>query len=396
MFLALITDPIHLLAFLMALLALLFWVSTFEALKKLFDTIPPVIWAYFLPMLCTSFQIIPSENELYKWSSKYLLPYALFLLMLSIDFPAVLKLGRKSLIVMLAGSLGTMLGAMISFVIFGAFLSPDAWKEFAALTGSWIGGSVNMYAIAQSLSTPEKPLDMSVIIVVDTLVGYGWMGILLFLAKYQDVFNQKTQADNTIVTEINAQLAEMQDQRRPSDTLDFIKIIGLGFALTIALISLGRMLPELGTVISKTTWAILLVSTAGLALSFTKARELEYAGASKMGYFVLYFLLTTIGAQGDITKVAETPLYILAGVVWMSIHIGILFLVGRLVRAPLFMIATASMANVGGVASAPVVAGVYQPAMAPVGVLMAILGYAVGTYGGIVVSVILSYLDQMF
>lgn len=378
---AILTDPTHIFGYLIGVLALVFWLSTLKPLKSLFEFIPPVLWAYFVPMLSTTVGITPLESETYSWIKSVMLPFSLFLLMISVDMPAILRLGWRAMVMMLAGTAGIVIGGPIAYLLFGSFLEPEAWKEFAALSGSWIGGTANMTAIAESVGTEN----LGSVIVVDTIVGYGWMAVLLFLSAYQKLFDNKYKADTTILEDLDAKLSEMEDKRKPINTHAAAIIIGLGFVAAVASMYIGGLLPNVGdpTIISQATWAVLIVVTVGLALSFTPIRNLEQAGASKIGYVALYLLLTAIGAQGDLKQVLEAPIFLLAGAVWISIHIIVLFAVGRIIRAPLFFIATGSMANVGGAASAPIVAGVYSPAMAPVGLLMAVAGYALGIYAGL-------------
>jgi uncharacterized membrane protein len=284
---------------------------------------------------------------------------------------------------MLAGTAGVIAGAAVSFLIVRNVLPPDAWKGFAALSGSWIGGTANMVAIAQSVGTPQEVLGP--LIVVDTVVGYGWMGVLLFLSTWQRRYDQRTGARTEVIEETNARLAAIDQKRKPIELRDVAMIIGLGFGGAAAAFALSGALPPLGdpTIISRTTWAVLIVVTGGLVMSFTPVRGLEESGASRIGYVALYLLLGAIGAQADLRAIVQTPLYIAAGVVWILVHIAVMFAAARVVRAPLFFIATGSMANIGGAASAPVVAGVYHPAMAPVGLLMAVAGYILGIYGAL-------------
>lgn len=380
---ALINDPVAVFAYIAGVLGAVFWLSGLPALKKLFDVTPPVIYAYFVPTLSTAAGILPLASPAYAWMTRYLLPVALILLMITVDLKAIARLGRVATIMMLAGTVGVIAGAIVSFLIFSNFLPADAWKGFAALSGSWIGGTANMVAIAESVGTPQSVLGP--LIVVDTVVGYGWMGILLFFSGWQGRFDRRIGARTEAIEETNRRLADVAARRRPSDLRDIAMIIAIGFGgAALALFAAGK-LPPLGdpTIISNTTWAVLLVVTGGLVLSFTRARDLEEVGASRIGYTALYLLLGAIGAQADLRAVAQTPLYIAAGVVWIAVHAAILFGVARLIRAPLFFVATGSMANIGGAASAPIVAGVYHPAMAPVGLLMAVAGYILGIYGGL-------------
>ncbi len=369
-------------AFLAAVLGLVFWLETVDALEPVFKYLPPVIWAYFIPMLCTTFGLTPESSAVYDWMSNYLLPFSLFLLMISVDLKAILRLGPTALMMMLAGTLGIVIGGPIAFGLFaGFFEDPVAWKGFAALSGSWIGGTANLLAMKQSVGTPDSTLGP--LLVVDVVAGYGWMGVLIFLSAYQDRFDDWVGADTTLIENMNENLGDTN--KRPIQLKDLVVMIGLSLGAAVASRALGGVFPELGdpTIISAGTWAILLVVTVGLVLSFTPLQNLEQAGASRVGYAALYLLLTSIGAKADLAAVLEVPLYLVAGVVWISIHVVILFIVARMIKAPLFFVATGSMANVGGAASAPIVAGVYLPAMAPVGLLMGVAGYILGIYAAL-------------
>ncbi|HSG46473.1 MAG TPA: DUF819 family protein [Longimicrobiales bacterium] len=378
-----IQDPMSVAGFLASVVAIIFWLSGLPALQKFFEYAPPVIFVYFTPMLLTTAGVIPASSAAYDWLVRYLLPFALFLLMVSVDLKSVAKLGRTALIMLVTGTVGIIIGAPIALLIFKGALGPEAWKGFAALSGSWIGGTANMVAIAESVGTPDS--EMGPVIVVDTVVGYGWMGILLALSAVQARFDKATGARTEALEATNRRLAEMNTRRHPTALRDMAMMVGLGFGAAVLSVKLGAGLPRLGdpTIISGTTWAVLLVVTVGLVLSFTPLRNLEEVGASGVGYTALYLLLAAIGAQANLRAVLDAPVYLLAGAVWLSVHIGLLFLVARIIRAPLFFVATGSMANVGGAASAPVVAGVYHPALAPVGLLMAVAGYVLGIYGAL-------------
>jgi uncharacterized membrane protein len=398
---ALITEPTALLAFLTAVLGSVFYLSTLPGLQRLFEYVPPVLWAYFVPMITTTAGLTPGTSPTYDWMARYLLPFSLFLLMITVDLPAILRLGKVALLTMLAGTLGILVGGPIAYLLFAGLLPEDAWQGLGALSGSWIGGTANMVAIAQHLeSTAPVPttVDLGPIIVVDTVVGYGWMGVLIALSAAQKRFNRWMGADTRVVEDLNARLAELDTARRPVQIADLAVIVGLALAAAVLGHAGGAALPEVRlqaggpSIISPTTWAILLIVTGGLLLSFTPLRTLERPGASRVGYFALYLLLTSIGARADLTAVLAAPVYLLTGAVWIAIHVAVLLLVTRLLRAPLFFFATASMANIGGAASAPVVASVYLPAMAPVGLLMAVAGYILGIYGGLLCAEILRWL----
>ena len=378
-----IQDPSAVFAYLAAVLGLVFWLSGLPRFERLFKVTPPVIYAYFVPTLSTTLGITPASSPAYDWMIRYLLPVALLLLMLSIDLGSVAKLGRTALVMVVAGTVGIVIGAPVALLTVGPFLPEDAWMGFAALSGSWIGGTANMVAVAESVGTPDAM--MGPIIVVDTVVGYGWMGVLLFFSGWQDRFDRWNRSDTSAIEAANARLEDLSAHTRSITLRDIAILVGVGFGGAVLAIELGGRLPALGdpTIISRTTWAVLIVVTGGLLLSFTPVRRLEEAGASRMGYAALYLLLTAIGAQADLKAVLEAPLFLAAGAIWLAIHALVLLAAARAIRAPLFFFATGSMANVGGAASAPVVAGVYHPAMAPVGLLMAVFGYVLGIYAAL-------------
>ncbi len=379
----LIQEPMAVFGYLAAVFAGIFWISELPALQKVFRITPAVIYCYFVPTLSTTVGIIPMASPVYDWMTRYLLPVALLLLMITVDLKSILKLGRTALIMVTAGSIGIMIGAQIAYLAFARWLPPEGWKGLAALTGSWIGGTANMVAIAESVGTPDAI--MGPIIVVDTVVGYGWMGVLLFLSAWQVLFDRRLQADTTSLAETNKLLAELDTHREPTQLRDIAIILGLGFAGAVLAVQLGAALPVLGdpTIISHTTWAVLIVVTGGLLLSFTPVRNLEEVGASKVGYAALYLLLTAIGAQGNLMEVLSAPAFFFAGVLVITIHVAVLLVVARIIKAPFFFVATGSVANIGGAGTAPIVASVYHPAMAPVGLLMAVAGYILGIYGAL-------------
>ncbi len=385
-----ITDPTALFIYLAVVLGLIFWASGQPRLAPFFKYTPAVMYAYFVPTFSTTLGITPMSSPTYDWMTRYLLPFSFMLLMVTVDVRAILRLGRMALIMMLTGTAGIIIGAPIALLLVGRWLPGDAWMGLAALSGSWIGGTANMVAIAESVGTPSALLGP--IIVVDTVVGYGWMGVLLFLSAWQGRYDARVGADTAFIVDANRRLDLQESAKRPAELRDIVMILAVGFGGAYLCILAGEHLPTLGdpTIISHTTWAVVLVTTLGLTLSFTPLSRLEQVGASRIGYVALYLLLTAIGAQANLREVLAVPLYLGVGVIWISIHVALLLLVGRLVRAPLFFVALGSMANVGGAVSAPVVASVYHPALAPVGLLMGVSGYIIGIYGGIFCAWLLS------
>ncbi|KAB8136863.1 DUF819 family protein [Gracilibacillus oryzae] len=381
----LIQDPMAIFAYLSAIVGIVFMLSTLDNkfLRKFFRYAPPLIWMYFLPMLSTTFGIIPQSSDLYSFLSTYILPAGLLLLMISANVPATFKLGGKAVLLFLSGTIGVVIGGPIAFALFQGILPEEAWRGVGALAGSWIGGSANMGAMIEAFRTPDEIL--SPVILTDTLVGISWMGVMIALANFQERFNKWNGADNSTIKRVNEDIAtDIERNVKPLQLPQLFGIIGIGFAGSyIIRVFAGMDFIPKSEIMSTSTWSFILITAVGIALSFTKVRNLEYYGASKIGYLGIYLFLTGIGAQANLADVVQAPQFILMGVVWLAIHILCIFAAARLLRAPLFFVAVGSQGNIGGTSSAPIVASVFQPALAPVGLLMGILGNIVGTYAAL-------------
>lgn len=379
-----IQNPIGIIACLVAIEFLILFFSEQKKAKKFFKFLPPMFWIYFLPMVFSTIGVIPQKTAVYQNISTFFLPAALILLLLSADIPSILKLGGPALTMMLTGSLGIMLGAPITLFIFQKWLPPEAWSGFGALSASWTGGSANMLAVKEAIHTPDSIFFPMV--VVDTLVAYSWMGILIALAGTQDAFDRWNKSKIHLLHELNQKITGfISNEARHFHPVPIFLLLLIAAGGTFLSIQGAGFIPELKG-ITKATWIIMIASTLGILLSFSKAKKLESHGASKIGYAALYFVLTSIGARANLSAILDAPLLIAAGVVWVLIHALFLLAAARLLRAPMFLIATASQANIGGPASAPVVAAVYQPALAPVGLLLGIFGNVIGTYLGLLTS----------
>lgn len=385
----LITEPAHLLAFLAGIVGLVFWLSTLRPFQTFFRYLPPLIWMYFLPMIATTMGITPDDSPLYSpVMSRILLPAVLVLLLIPSDIRGIAKLGPKAVLMMVAGTFGIVLGATVSFWIFKDKLPEESWKAVAALSGSWIGGSPNMTAVIESLDMPKTLV--APIVIVDTVLAYSWLGLLIALSAYQRQIDKHHKADARVIDELAAHLeAEQATQSRAPRTGDIAMMVGLALVVSQICIWLGGPInlfftkvlgfKQFGEVINAFGWGILLITAVGLALSTTPVRRLDFCGASAVGNVGLYLLLTSYGARANLNAILEAPMFVAMGAVWIAIHVAVLYAATRLLKAPIFLAATASMANIGGTASAPVVAAAYHPSMAPVGLLMAILGGVLGT-----------------
>ncbi|HSR69209.1 MAG TPA: DUF819 family protein [Acidobacteriota bacterium] len=396
----LISDPMAVLVFCTGVCAFVFWISNRSWAKKFFSVIPAILFIYYLPTFASTLGLIPTSSPTYDWMRDYLLPFALFLLMVTTDVPTILRIGPKALGMMLAGTLGIVIGGPLALAVFGSWLPEDAWKGLAALSGSWIGGGGNFAAMKEAVGAPDSIIGP--IIVVDTAVGYTWMGVLMFLAGYQNRIDRWNGADNTVLNDLNKRLASFQESRsRPTSLEDGCIILALGFAGAVLCRQLGiwffqlsdpwlrGTVPAVASIFSDFTWTVIFISTLGLGLSFTRLRKIDEAGGSSLGYVGLYLFLTSIGAKADLMGIVQAPMLALTGAVWILVHVVILVLAARLMKAPLFLLAVGSQANVGGAASAPVVAAAYYRAMAPVGLLMGVFGYLIGNYAALLCAFLL-------
>ncbi|NOZ03631.1 MAG: DUF819 family protein, partial [FCB group bacterium] len=341
-----ITDPTAILVYLLSLIAVIYRLNSIPGMGKWFKYTPPIIWVYFLPMFSTTLGIIPDASPLYTWVKLYLLPPALILLLLSVDLPTLLKLGPKAIGTMLFGTLGIVVGGVVAIGLLGRWLPPDAWQGMGALSGSWIGGSANMVAVGTSLGTRDDLF--GIMIIVDTVIGYGWMGVVIFLSAFQHKIDRWNRVDSSGIFELNAHMEKQNNkQQRPLSFPDLVSMIAIGFLAGYLALKIGNWLPDVGNILTGFGWTIIIVSILGIVLSFTRLRDLEPAGASHVGNLFLYLLLATIGAKADLGAITEAPLFLLAGVIWIFVHAVILFFGGRLIKAPMFLIATSSQANIG-------------------------------------------------
>ncbi|WP_321286525.1 DUF819 family protein [uncultured Sunxiuqinia sp.] len=398
---ALIQNDAITLGLLLLLLAGIFYTSNSSSpiFKKFYSIIPMLLLCYFLPSLLTTFGIVDGENsQLYFVASRYLLPASLVLLTLSIDLKEVFKLGSKALIMFVTGTFGVIIGGPLAILITSAInpdliggAGPDAvWRGMTTIAGSWIGGGANQAAMYEIF----KPSDRlySIMITVDVLVAEVWMAILLIGVGKAKQIDKFFKADASSVDHLQKKMHDfsLKTARIPSTTdLMVILSIGLGvtgfahFVADVIVPYIEIHAPSLNkfSLTSRFFWLIILSTTIGIGLSFTKLRNYEGAGASKIGTIFIYVLVATIGMKMDITKIFDNIELFAVGGIWMLIHVILLLIVGKLIRAPYFFLAVGSKANIGGAASAPVVAAAFHPSLAPVGVLLAVLGYAMGTYG---------------
>lgn len=391
----LISHPAVVLGLLFVLLGAVFHTtqSAHPFWQRFYRYVPALLLCYLLPALLNTFGIVDgSGTPLYRIAIDYLLPPTLALLTLSVDLPAIRRLGRKAIILFLAGTFGVVIGGPIAILVFRLFspetVAGDTWGGMATLAGSWIGGGANQAAMKEVFDVDANLF--GAFVAVDIIVANLWMAVLLWMAANHRMLDQRRGADTTAIDALQASMAAFQSAHARIPSLaDLIRILAVGFGAAGLATALAHPLAGLfagqgwAVRLSLTSvffWTVVITTTVGLALSFTPARRLEGAGASRVGSAMLYVLIACIGLHMDLKSIFTNPGLFGVGLVWMAVHASVLLFTAYLLKAPTFFIAVGSQANIGAAASAPVVASAFHPALAPVGVLLAVLGYGLGTY----------------
>lgn len=398
---ALISNDAVIFGILMLMLAAIFKTSASNhpGWKKFYKFLPMILLCYFLPSLLNTFGLINGEeSRLYFVASRYLLPASLVLLTISVDLKEIFKLGPKALIMFFTATIGVIIGGPLAILITSTFapdivggMGPDAvWRGMTTVAGSWIGGGANQAAMYE-IFNPSDPL-YSVMITVDVIVAEIWMFFLLIGVGKSKQIDKYFKADASSIDTLQKKMEDfsLSIAKIPSAG-DLMLILGVCFGVTAfshwGADMIAPFIQENAPYLDKYSltsgffWLIVIATGVGVGLSFTRVKELEGAGASKIGTIFIFILVATIGMKMDIMAIASNPGLFMVGGIWMAIHVVLLFIIAKLIKAPYFFVAVGSKANIGGAASAPVVAAAFHPSLAPVGVLLAVLGYIFGTYG---------------
>jgi uncharacterized membrane protein len=339
------------------------------------------------------------------------LPASLVLLTISIDFPALRRLGPKAIVMFLAGTVGIMLGGPFAMAVFKVLSpatvggeGPDAvWRGLSTIAGSWIGGAANQAAMKDVFGASDKLF--SAMITMDVIVANTWMAFLLYGAGISERIDRWLKADASAINELKHKMeAHQATSARIPTTSNLVIICAYAFGI----MGLSHFLADIiGPAIERNApyleqfsltstffWVIVLATTGGMLVSLTKARHLEDVGASKIGSLLLYVLVASVGMKMNVLAIFENPLLIGVGILWMIFHAVTMLVTAKIIKAPFFFVAVGSQANVGGAASAPIVASAFSPSLAPVGVLLAVLGYALGTYGAYISGLVMQFISK--
>ena len=374
-----IESPAAVMAALIGVPAFFFWLAKATG-WKVFDYLVPLIWIYAVPVVLRNVGVLPDSSPSYDVLRQYGLPVVIVLLLLSVDVGAAVRVMGKGVLVMLLGTAGIVLGAPVGYFVVHRWLAEDAWTGFGALAGSWIGGTGNLAAAAAALGTSEEQFGLAVL--ADTVIYVGWLPLLLVSKNFADRFNRWTGVSEERIRRMEEAAAAEVKEQRPATYKDYLNLGVIALSVTWFAGWLAPRLPPvvLGgeTVISTSTWVILIVTTVGIAFSFTAAKHIP--GSHEVAMAILFVFVARMGATASLAGFAQAPAFLLGAAIWIVVH-GLFCLAGAwLFKVDVHSAAIASAANVGGAASAPVVAAYHREALVPAAILMALIGYALGNY----------------
>ena len=359
--------------------------------SKFFEYLPAIVILYFLIMTLSTLGVWSRSQEItdtYRAFKSNLLPAMIFLMLLQSDIRKIFKLGKKILLTFFLASFSIALGFIIAFNIFHNYFDSDAWKAFGALSGSWLGGTGNMVAIQGALNLPDSK--MGYVLLIDSIDYAIWVMILLSLVPFASNFNRWTKADGSILDNLTSSL-NIEDR---CNSIDFPSLFFMfGLSLFISLISqeLSKVMPTTDF-LTKTTWIVIFATIAGILAGLTPLNREK--SAQPLANIMLYFIVALIASRANFNELTQAPIYIFTGFTIILIHASIMVIFAKIFRLDLFSLGVASLANIGGVASAPILAGAYNRALIPIGVLMAMMGYIIGTFVGLSVARVLEIISN--
>jgi uncharacterized membrane protein len=380
-----IVDGFSYLAVLALLVAVVVGLERKYKDSSFFSYVPAIVVIYFGCMLCSTFGVwtkTEAINATYKSLKGAILPTMLFVMLIRCDLRKIARLGGRMLLAFVVAATSIGLGFIVTYALLQSWYEPDTWKAFAALCGSWMGGTGNMVAVQGALAVPEAKMGYALL--MDSINYAVWVMLLLAMVPFAKRFNHWAGADTQALDQVGAALAKQRESERT--TVEFADLmVLLGAALAAAALArwLGALAPT-SDFFSATTWTVVIVSLLGIGAALTRLGTLP--GASELGNVFLYMLVALIASRANFAELEQAPVYIVSGFLILGIHGLLMVIAARLFRLDLFTLGVASLANIGGVASAPILAAAYSEVLIPIGILMAMLGYVVGTYGGLLVG----------
>ena len=358
---------------------------------KFFEYLPAIVILYFTVMTLSTLEVWTKTEEInsaYKAFKSNLLPAMIFLMLLQSDIRKIFKLGKKILFTFFLASLSISLGFIVMFALLHNLFEPEAWRAFGALSGSWMGGTGNMVAIQSALELPDSK--MGYVLLIDSIDYAIWVMILLALVPFAKQFNKWTKADGDILEKLSSTL-DTEKEKKSINFPSLFMMLGLALMVSVIAQAIAPLLPTT-SFLTHTTWIVLFATLSGIFFGMTPLSK--EASAEPLANIMLYLIVALIASRANFSELSQAPLYIMAGFMIITIHATIMIVFAKLFRLDLFSLGVASLANIGGVASAPILAGAYNKALIPIGVLMAMMGYIVGTFMGLGVASVLEFIAQ--
>ena len=385
-----IKDGFAYLSFLICLIAFVFFIV--NKLKwKIFDILSPMLLIYLGAAILGSFGLFGKTESVATYQniiSVNFLPLMLVFMLIQCDLRKILRMGPKMLLSFLCASFTICLGFIVAFLIFKNQLGPDGWNILGAASGAWIGGTSNMVATANALNISEEGLSYAIL--MGSISYTVLLSVLMMTLKFVKPFNKWTKADTSYIDITTAKLEQHDENKEDKKAPSFIEVmilLAIGFGVSSISQLLAQNLPQVGNVLNPLTWTILITSTISIILGMTPIAKIN--GSNVIGNVFMYILLAVVGSKASFFGLSGAPVYIMIGLIIIVVHLVGLLLLAKLFKLDLFACELGSIANVGGVTSAPIFAGVYNPSLIPVGVLMGLLGNVIGTYVALTLSQIL-------
>jgi len=385
-----IEDGFSYLAILMMIASSVVYIEK-KSQAKLFEYLPAIVIIYFVVMLASTFGLWEKTESItssYKTIKSALLPAMIFLMLLLADMREIFKLGYKMILTFLLTSLSIGLGFIGMFTLLHTSFNPESWKAFAALSGSWMGGTANMVAIQGALNIPDSAMGYTLLI--DSIDYAIWVMILLALVPFAKIFNTWSKADTSVLDEVAERLTQKEQEKQAIDFSSLFFLLGASLFVS-ALSQYGASYLPTSSFLTSTTWVVIIATLTGILFAMTPLAKIS--GSSELANIMLYFIVALIASRANFSELTQAPLYIFAGFVIIAIHVLIMGIFAKLFKLDLFSLGVASLANIGGVASAPILASAYSKALIPIGVLMAMMGYILGTFSGLLIGNILSIIN---
>jgi uncharacterized membrane protein len=374
-------DPVGLMAVITMIPVFFLWLER-KTKWKIFDFLPAIIWIFLCPILLSNLDVIPRSSPVYSQFKSWAVPMFIVLMLLDINIRATLKVAWRGIGVLVLGTFGIVIGAAVAFYLFRSGLPENAWSGFGALAGSWIGGTGNLAAVAESLDTPGEMVGF--VVLVDNFVYVLYFPVILSCKRWAKQFNKFTGVSEEQIAQIAKSVAEVEKKTHEVHFSDLLTLLGWGFSAILAANLVAKVLPAVPPVLTEKTWAMLLVTTFGIILSGTPLKKIP--GSEPLAMTFVYISMTMIGASADLRNLAGVQFFLMAGVLCILVHFGFIILGAKLFRVDVSMAAVSSVAAVGGAASAPIAAGFHREDLVPVSIMLALIGYGLGNYLGVLTA----------